>query len=46
MAPLNRANQRMDDNDIGTSVYRWRCGSNVDGTDVDVTFLPSTCRGN
>jgi type IV pilus assembly protein PilA len=46
MAPLNRANQPMDDNDVGTSVYRWRCGSNVDGTDVDVTFLPSTCRGN
>lgn len=45
MAPLNRANQPMDDNDIGTSVYRWRCGSSIDGTDVDPNFLPSTCRG-
>jgi len=45
MAPLNRANQPMDDNDIGTSVYRWRCGSSIDGTTVDPTFLPSTCRG-
>jgi type IV pilus assembly protein PilA len=45
MAPLNRANQPMDDSDVGTSVYRWRCGSTVDGTDVDPNFLPSTCRG-
>jgi len=47
MAPLNRANQVMDDNDIGSPVYRWRCGSSVDGTTPDmVNFLPSTCRGN
>jgi hypothetical protein len=37
----------MDDNDIGSPVYRWRCGSSVDGTTPDmVNFLPSTCRGN
>jgi type IV pilus assembly protein PilA len=45
MAPLNRANQPMDDNDMGTAVYRWRCGSSIDGTDMDLNFLPSSCRG-
>ena len=27
-------------------VARWRCGSLVDGTDLNAEFLPGTCRGN
>ena len=27
-------------------VSRWRCGSPVDGTDLNIEFLPGTCRGN
>jgi type IV pilus assembly protein PilA len=45
LAPLNRANQVMTEDDLGTSVFRWRCGSSLDGTDLDLGFLPSTCRG-
>jgi type IV pilus assembly protein PilA len=29
----------------GIQVRRWRCGSQVDGTDVPAQFLPSTCKG-
>jgi type IV pilus assembly protein PilA len=47
MAPLNRSGQVMNEDDLSTPVFRWRCGSTIDGTDstLDVTFLPSTCRG-
>ncbi len=45
MAPIHRAGHAMSEDDLGEGVYRWRCGSPTDGTDVDQTFLPSTCRG-
>jgi type IV pilus assembly protein PilA len=45
LAPINRANQVMSDDDVGSSVFRWRCGSSLDGTDLDLGFLPSSCRG-
>jgi hypothetical protein len=46
LAPLSRSGQRMnEDDDKGSSVFRWRCGSTLDGTDLDPNFLPSTCRG-
>jgi type IV pilus assembly protein PilA len=45
MAPIHRAGHEMSADDLGEGVYRWRCGSPTDGTDVDQTFLPSTCRG-
>jgi type IV pilus assembly protein PilA len=45
LAPMNRSGTVMDIDDMGTSVFRWRCGHPDDGTDVDPTFLPGTCRG-
>jgi hypothetical protein len=26
-------------------VYSWRCGSTVDGTNLNPKFLPGSCRG-
>lgn len=46
LAPLNGSGQRMSDADLGTVPRRWRCGSTLDGTDVELAaYLPSTCRG-
>jgi type IV pilus assembly protein PilA len=45
LAPLNGAGQPMDEDDLGTPVRRWRCGSTVDGTDLKRDFLPSSCSG-
>ena len=35
----------LTEDDLGTPVRRWRCGSPGDGTDVKHEFLPSSCRG-
>ena len=45
MAPLNGAGMIMREDDLGTPVRRWRCGSTIDGTDVKPDYLPSSCRG-
>lgn len=46
LAPMHRSGQKMTADDYGTPVFRWRCGSAADGTDMeDVSFLPSSCRG-
>ena len=45
MAPLNGSGMIMREEDLGTPVRRWRCGSATDGTDVKGEFLPGTCRG-
>jgi len=45
LAPLNGAGNLMREDDLGTPVRRWRCGSAADGTDVKAEFLPATCRG-
>jgi type IV pilus assembly protein PilA len=47
LAPLARTGFRMTEDEMGESVFRWRCGSTIDGTDdtLDLNFLPSTCRG-
>jgi len=31
--------------DMGKTLYGWRCGAAADGTDVDSRFLPGSCRG-
>ena len=43
LAPLDTTGTLMSS--LGR-VARWRCGSTVDGTDVSLDMLPSTCRGN
>jgi type IV pilus assembly protein PilA len=43
MAPLDATNALMSG--PGVRVSRWRCGASVDGTDISVDRLPSTCRG-
>lgn len=45
MAPLNGSGMIMREEDLGTPVRRWRCGSTADGTDVKAEFLPGSCRG-
>jgi len=47
LAPLSRSGQLMnEDDDKGSSVFRWRCGSPADGTDPELmNYLPSSCRG-
>jgi type IV pilus assembly protein PilA len=45
LAPLNASGNVMDEADLGTPVRRWRCGASVDGTDVRIELLPSSCRG-
>jgi type IV pilus assembly protein PilA len=45
MAPIHRSNQVMSEDNLGEAVYRWRCGLATDGTEVEVMFLPSSCRG-
>ena len=46
LAPLGRTGAVMGDEDIGSPIRRWRCGSAADGTDVLPNLLPSTCRGS
>jgi type IV pilus assembly protein PilA len=43
LAPLDSNGALMTD--VGR-VARWRCGAAVDGTDINVEFLPASCRGN
>jgi type IV pilus assembly protein PilA len=45
MAPIHRAGHVMSEDDLGDGVYRWRCGSPGDGTEVELMFLPNSCRG-
>jgi type IV pilus assembly protein PilA len=45
LAPLNGAGNVMREEDLGTPVRRWRCGSPADGTDLSTTYLPASCRG-
>ena len=42
LAPLDSTGTPMTD--VGR-VARWRCGAAADGTDLNVEFLPATCRG-
>jgi type IV pilus assembly protein PilA len=46
LAPLSRTGSLMGDDDLGSSIRRWRCGSASDGTDVLPHLLPSSCRGS
>jgi type IV pilus assembly protein PilA len=43
LQPMNRSGAVMNDDDRGNGVFRWRCGGGL--TDIDLNFLPSSCRG-
>lgn len=51
MEPLNDSNAVMSDLDSGNAVRRWRCGNpglspgGLPLTDLNLNFLPGTCRG-
>ncbi len=30
---------------VGQALFGWRCGSQTDGTDIPIKFLPGSCRG-
>ena len=44
MVPMKTATTAATASDIGTRLFGWSCGGA--GTDVSVSMLPSTCRGN
>jgi len=43
LAPLDGSGNLMS---TTGRVSRWRCGGVSDGTDINIEFLPGTCRGN
>ncbi|HXZ55695.1 MAG TPA: pilin, partial [Burkholderiales bacterium] len=46
LAPMKDATNVLTKADVGgTTVYAWRCGSTVDGTNLNPKFLPGSCRG-
>jgi prepilin-type N-terminal cleavage/methylation domain-containing protein len=44
LMPLDNTGTPLDGSP-GIAVRRWRCGSILDGTDVPLKYLPSSCRG-
>lgn len=45
LAPMTGAGTVMAEQNLGTPVRRWRCGSPTDGTDIKADWLPGSCRG-
>jgi len=46
LTPMKDANTKLAVGDVGgTTVFAWRCGSTVDGTNLNPKFLPGSCRG-
>ena len=45
MVPLKDETNPFINADTGVSVRIWRCGSSLDGTNVNPKYLPSSCRG-
>ena len=45
LVPLKRDGAVFLPDDVGMSVFSWRCGAPIDGTNIDRNFLPSSCRG-
>ncbi|MDT7513580.1 pilin [Rhodoferax mekongensis] len=46
LVPMKDATTALANTDTGVTIFKWRCGSTTDGTDVDAKFLPGSCRGN
>lgn len=46
LLPMKDATNSLATTDTGVSIFKWRCGSTTDGTDVDPKYLPGSCRGN
>src|SRR5262252_7051316 len=46
LAPMKDATTMLTKADVGgMTVYAWRCGSTIDGTNLNPKFLPGSCRG-
>jgi type IV pilus assembly protein PilA len=46
LAPMKDATNLLTKADVGgMTVFAWRCGSTLDGTDLNPRFLPGSCRG-
>lgn len=43
LAPLNSSGTHLTG--AGDQIQSWRCGASTDGTDLEVKYLPSSCRG-
>lgn len=46
LVPMVDGTTALTNADVGTLLYGWRCGLTTDGTDIDIKFLPGSCRGN
>lgn len=46
LVPMVDGSTALTNTDVGTLLYGWRCGLPADGTDIDIKFLPGSCRGN
>jgi type IV pilus assembly protein PilA len=46
LTPMKDATTPLTKADVGgMTVFAWRCGSTIDGTDLNPKFLPGSCRG-
>ena len=45
LVPYKSDSAKLTNNDVGTSIYKWVCGSTADGTDLPSKYLPGSCRG-
>jgi type IV pilus assembly protein PilA len=46
LAPMKDPTNLLTNADVGgTTVFQWRCGSTIDGTNLTSRYLPGSCRG-
>ena len=46
LTPMKDATTKLTKADVGgLTIFAWRCGSTLDGTDLNPKFLPGSCRG-
>jgi type IV pilus assembly protein PilA len=46
LAPMSGASTMANSATMGIGLYGWRCGSTTDGTNVNMKYLPGSCRGS
>ena len=46
LTPMKDATTKLTKADVGgLTIFAWRCGASVDGTDLNPKYLPGSCRG-
>jgi type IV pilus assembly protein PilA len=46
MTPMSSSETPASTSTLGNGLWGWRCGHGPDGTDLDVKFLPGSCRSS